>query len=91
MNRVALRPRGTLSLTKPEELIVHGALVRDTFGRPIDRNDDRQAGGDSIATITGNRVRTGGVPVARTQHDPAADFAAIDLLMARGELAPQTS
>ena len=56
-NQVTLTPRGTLNLTKPEELIVNGALVTDTLGREIDGNDDGQPGGDYIATIKGSGVK----------------------------------
>jgi hypothetical protein len=86
-NRVTLTPRGTLTASKPEELIVNAALVTDTLGRPIDGNDDGQAGGDYIATISGNRVTAGGLPLARTQRQPASVEDAIDALLERGELA----
>ena len=72
-NRVTLTPRGTLNLTKPEELVVRGALVTDALGRPIDGNDDGQAGGDYIATIKGGRATAGGgVPLARTRTESDA-------------------
>ena len=70
-NQVTLTPRATLNLTKPEELIVNAPLVTDTLGRPIDGNDDGQAGGDYIATFSGSRVTVGGVPAVRTQEQPA--------------------
>ena len=70
-NQVTLTPRGTLNLTKPEELIVKAALVTDTLGREIDGNDDGQPGGDYIATISGSRVTVGGLPLARTREQPA--------------------
>ena len=41
-NSVTLTPRGKLTASKPEELIVNGALVTDTLGREIDGNDDGQ-------------------------------------------------
>ena len=77
-NQVTLTPRGTLNLTKPEELIVNAALVTDALGRPIDGNDDGQPGGDYIATISGSRVTAGGLPLARTREQPADVPAAID-------------
>ena len=83
---MTLTPRGTLNLTKPEELIVNGRLVTDTLGRQIDGNDDGQPGGDYIATISGSRVTVGGLPLARTMEQPANVPAAIDALLARGEL-----
>ncbi len=85
-NQVTLTPRGTLNLTKPEELIVNGALLIDTLGREIDGADDGQPGGDYIATISGSRVTVGGLPLARTGEQPATISAAIDALLARGDL-----
>jgi hypothetical protein len=46
-------PRGKLTASKPEELIVNGSLVTDTLGREIDGSDDGQPGGDYVATISG--------------------------------------
>ena len=68
---MTLTPRGKLTASKPEELIVNGALVTDTLGREIDGDDDGQAGGDYIATISGSRVTAGGLPLARTRRQPA--------------------
>ncbi|MFI5460676.1 MAG: Ig-like domain-containing protein, partial [Isosphaerales bacterium] len=85
-NQVTLTPRGTLNLKKPEELIVNAALLTDALGREIDGKDDGQAGGDYIATINGSRVTPGGLPLARTRERPAAVPAAIDALLAHGEL-----
>ena len=59
-----LTPRGKLAASKPEELIINGSLVTDTLGRAIDGADDGQAGSDYIATISGTRVTTGGIPSA---------------------------
>ena len=89
--QVRLTPRGTLELTKPEELIINAALVADALGRPIDGNDDGQPGGDDIATITGSRVRAGGLALVRTREQPADVPAAIDALLARGELTGLTT
>ncbi len=89
-NEVTLTPRGTLNLTKPEELIVDAVLVTDTLGREIDGNDDGQPGGDYIATINGTRVTPGGLPLARSLPQPAIVEDAIDDLLARGELADLT-
>jgi hypothetical protein len=49
-------------------LIVNGTLLTDALGRPIDGNDDRQAGGDFIVTISGGRVTAGG-PLERTEDE----------------------
>jgi RHS repeat-associated protein len=81
---VTLTPRGKLKPSKPEELIVDAALLSDTLGRPIDGGGP---GGDFIATIRGSRVTPGGLPLARTLSRPVALPAAIDALLARGELA----
>ena len=83
---MTLTPRGKLTASKPEELIVNGALVTDTLGREIDGNDDGQPGSDYIATISGSRVTAGGIPLARTREQPATVADAIDALLARGEL-----
>ncbi len=85
-NQVTLTPRGTLNPTKPEELIVNGSLVTDAMGRPIDGDDDGQPGSDYIATITGSRATAGGIPLARTRELPATVPAAIDVLLAHGDL-----
>ena len=74
--QVTLTPRGTLNLRKPEELIVNGALVTDTLGRPIDGNDEGQPGGDYIATISGSRVTvrvTLGASDGTAGHGPSRD------------------
>ncbi len=89
-NEVTLTPRGTFNLTKPEELIVNGALLTDTLGRQIDGNDDGQPGGDYIATLNGTRVTPGGLPLARSQPQPASVEDAIDALFAHGELSGLT-
>jgi hypothetical protein len=60
---VTLVPRVKLSPSKLMELIVDAALVTDSLGRPIDGNDTGQPGGDYIATISGNRVTVGGLPL----------------------------
>jgi hypothetical protein len=85
-NQVTLTPRGTLNVTKPEQLIVNGALVTDTLGREIDGTDDGQAGSDYIATISGTRVTPGGLPLARTELQPHRVADVVDHLLARGEL-----
>jgi hypothetical protein len=43
---VTLTPRGKLTASKPEELIINGSLLTDTLGREVDGNDDGQPGGD---------------------------------------------
>ncbi len=85
-NQVTLTPRGTLNLRKPEELIVSGALLTDTLGREIDGSGNGQAGSEYIATLSGGRAAVGGLPLARTQQQSAFVAAAIDDLLARGEL-----
>ena len=88
-NSMTLAPRGKLTASKPEELIVNGALLTDMLGREIDGNDDGQPGGDYIATISGTRVSTGGLPLARTQRQTARIADVIDRLLARGRLTEQ--
>jgi RHS repeat-associated protein len=85
-NTVTLTPRGKLTATKPEELIVNGSFLTDTLGREIDGNDDGQPGGDYIATISGSRATAGGVSLVRTQQQPSTVADVIDHLLARGEL-----
>ena len=65
-NQVTLTPRGTLNLTKPEELIIDAALLTDTLGREVEGTDDGETGGDYIATLSGTRVIPGGPSVVRT-------------------------
>ena len=77
---------GQAEASKSEELIVNAAIVTDTLGRPIDGNDDGQPGGDYIATLSRSGVTLGGLPFARTPVPSAAVPAAIDALLARGEL-----
>ncbi len=89
-NQVTLTPRGTLSASKPEELIVSGALLTDTLGREIDGDHSGQPGSDYIATVKGSRVTPGGIPLARLQTQPASASTVIDALLARGELAEIT-
>ena len=59
--QVTLTPRGKLTASKPDELIVDGSLVTDTLGRGIDGAGDAVADSDYIATITGTRVTAGGI------------------------------
>jgi hypothetical protein len=84
--QVTLTFRGKLTASKPEELIVDGALVTDAWDREIDGNDDGQPGGDYIATIIGTQVNSGGLPLARVQLRSATLADAVDRLLARGEL-----
>jgi RHS repeat-associated protein len=84
---VTLLPRGKLTASKPEELIVNGSLLIDTSGREIDGNDDGQPGGDYIATISGKRVTAGGIPLVQTRARAATVADVVDRLLARGELA----
>jgi hypothetical protein len=74
-----------LNRTKPQELIVSGELLTDTYGRQIDGNDDGQPGGDYIATISRGRATVGGVPLSRSSATPALVAAAVDAVFARGE------
>jgi hypothetical protein len=85
-NSMTLTPRGKLTASKPEELIVNGTLVTDTLGRGIDGANDGHAGSDYIATISGSRVAVGGLPLARTRDLPGTVPNAIDSLLAGGEL-----
>ena len=64
-NQVTLTPPGKLNLTKPEELIVITSVLTDALGRQVDGNDDGQAGGNYIATFSGSRATTGGIPLRK--------------------------
>jgi hypothetical protein len=68
-------------------LIDNGALLADTLGREIDGNADGQPGGNFIATISGSRATTGGIPLARLQRQATGVDAVVDHLLARGSLA----
>ncbi len=83
-NEVTLTPRTALSKSKPEELIVNGALLTDTLGRDLDGADSGTAGSDYIATIKSDRLTIGGIPLARTANPSAA---AVDVLLATYALA----
>jgi hypothetical protein len=85
-NMVTLMPRDKLTASKPEELIVNGALLTDTLGREIDGADDGKAGSDYIASISGSRVTDGGIPLARIRRQPVVAVA-VDHLLTHGELA----
>jgi hypothetical protein len=85
-NTVTLTPRFKLNASKAEELIVDGALLTDVLGRGIDGDDDGVAGSNHIATITGTRVVTGGIPLARIQQQTATVTDAVDRLLASGKL-----
>jgi hypothetical protein len=71
-DQVTLVPRGTLNLTKPEELIVNASLVTDALGREIDGGDVGEQGGDYIATVSGTRVTVGGLPLVKLKAEEAA-------------------
>jgi hypothetical protein len=83
---VTLTPRGKLNLAKPEELTIDAALVTDALGRPLDGKDDGQPGGNYVVTFSRSGVSTGAVISGRTSEQPATVQAAIDALLARGEL-----
>ena len=89
-NQVTLVPRGKLTASKPEELIVTGALLTDALGREIDGDDDGQAGSDYVATVSGTRLTTGGLPLARTHRQTASVADVVDHLLDRGELTRDT-
>jgi hypothetical protein len=61
--------------------------VTDTLGREIDGTDNGQPGGDFIATVTGSRVTSGGIPLARVRRQPTTAVDVVDRLLARGDLA----
>jgi hypothetical protein len=86
-NRVTLYLRSKLTASKPEELIVNGALLSDWLDRGIDGANDGQNGSDYIATVTGTRVSAGGIPLVRTARRPATVVDAVDQLLAGGDLA----
>ena len=83
---MTLTPRGKLTALKAEELIVNGALLTDTLGREIDGNGDGQPGGDYIVTISGTRLTTGGLPLARTPRQTPSIADVVDHLLARCRL-----
>jgi hypothetical protein len=85
-NSVTLTPRGKLTASKPQELIVNGLLVTDTLGRGIDGAGDGRSGSNFIGTIHNKTVAVGGLPLARTSERPATVTAAIDALLAHNEL-----
>jgi hypothetical protein len=85
-NSVTLTPRGKVTASKPDELMVIGSLVTDSLGRGIVGADDGEAGSDYIATINGSRVMTGGLPLARFRQQPAGVADVIDHLLTRGAL-----
>jgi hypothetical protein len=64
----------------------HGVWVNTSGGREIDGDDDGQPGGDYIATISGTRLTTGGLPLAHTRRQTASIADVVDHLLARGEL-----
>ncbi len=66
-DEVILTPRTKLTASKPEELVVNGALITDTLGRDIDGGDNGQAGSDYIATITGTRVTAVAAPLLKIE------------------------
>jgi hypothetical protein len=83
-NQVTLLPRGKLVASKPQELIVDGALVTDATGVPVDGNDDGQPGGDFIATVAGKRVTAGGILLVKTNAKSAARADMVDHVLAHG-------
>jgi hypothetical protein len=83
---VTLMPRGKLTASKPEELIVNGAIITDAISRGIDGADNGKAGSDYIATISGSRVTGGGIPLARIGRQPVVAVA-VDHLLTHRELA----
>jgi hypothetical protein len=57
-SRACPETAGVLTSSKPEELTVSGTLITDALGRELDGDDDRQAGSDFIATISGRRIHS---------------------------------
>jgi hypothetical protein len=63
-------------------------MPTDNDGRCLqpDKRTSRQPGSDYIAAISGSRVTVGGLPSARAMEQPATVPAAIDALLAHGDL-----
>jgi hypothetical protein len=81
-----LTPRGKLVSSKPEELIINGALVTDPLGRGIDGAGDGVAGSNYIAIVSGTHVSTGGIPLAGLRRQPSSVAEIVDDLLAHGDL-----
>ena len=62
-NTVTLVPLKKLVLSSPLQLVINASLLTDARGRPLDGNDDGQAGGNFLATLSKS-----GVSVARQCH-----------------------
>jgi len=90
-NTVALTPKKPFFLTKPVQVLVYGTgpnALQDAEGRLIDGDHNGTAGGNAIAIIAKHGVTYAAVPLARTAaRTPVRATAAVDALLARGELA----
>ena len=87
---VALVPASKPNLSQTDRLEIVAADLTDTLGRALDGNDDGQPGGNYVATFKRSGVTVDGSPLVRTAARSTAVRAAIDDLLARGELAQLT-
>ncbi len=87
---VLLAPATKLNLSQTDRLQIVAADLTDALRRPLDGNDDDQPGGDYTAIISRNGVTADVFSLARTREQPGTVPAAIDALLARGELAEVT-
>jgi hypothetical protein len=72
---VTLTVKKAFALRKPVQLLVHGGLLRDRWGRLIDGNHDGQPGGNAVAVL-----RRSGVTIsAMARAVGPLDAAAVDV------------
>ncbi len=81
-NTVTLVPLKKLVLSSRLQLVINASLLTDARGRPLDGNDDGQAGGNFLATLS-----KGGVSVASAARTVGAQHVsalAVDVLLNAG-------
>jgi hypothetical protein len=84
---VLLFPATKPNLSQTDRLQIVAADLTDGLGRPLDGNDDGQAGGNHTTTFGRSGVTISGLSLARTREQPATVSDAIEALLVRGDLA----
>ncbi len=82
-NTVTLTPKKALVLNPPEQLKINSSGLLDALGRALDGNNDGQAGGNFVATLSKQGItleRLGGAPSSRLAAT------AVDHLLEKGAL-----
>ncbi len=86
-----MMPATKPNLSQTDRLQVVASDLTDALGRPLDGNNDGQPGGNYTAKLSRIGVTSDPLSLARMREQPDSVPAAIDALLARGELTGSTA